>query len=90
MQQHDMVVACKGNETISLHLRKIAVDTMLKHPSVRLETGVSNLQWLHKQLEILKPDTWGGNLEVRLLAIGLQRDVIVLTAVTNGSTFACT
>ena len=49
---------------------------------------MSNLQWLHKQLEILKPDEWGGNLEVRLLAIGLQRDVIVLMVATNGSTFA--
>ena len=77
----------KDDEAISLHLRKLAVDTMSKYPSVPLETGLSNLQWLHMQLEILKPDTWGGDLEVCLLAIGLQRDVIVVTAATNGSTF---
>ena len=64
------------------------METMLKHPSVRLEIGMLNLQWLHKQLEILKPSTWGGDLEVHLLAIGLQRDVVVVTAATNGSTFA--
>ena len=49
---------------------------------------MSNLQWLHKQLEILKPSSLCGDLEVRLLAIGLQRDVVVATATTNGFTFA--
>ena len=78
---------CKGNEKISLHLRKVAVDSMLKYPSVCSETGLSKLQWLGKQFEILKPDTWGGDLELRLLAIGLQRDIIVVTATTDGSTF---
>ena len=78
----------QASENISLYLRKVVVDTMSKHPSVRQEIGMSNLQWLHKQLEILKPSSWGGDLEVRLLAIGLQRDVVVVTATTNGSTFA--
>jgi len=64
---------CKGNEKISLHLRKVAVDTMLKYPSVCSETGLSKLQWLGKQFEILKPDTWGGDLELCLLAIGFTK-----------------
>jgi len=38
-----------------------------------------------KKIDIL--NTWGGDLELRLLAIGLQRDVAVVTAATNGSTF---
>ena len=49
---------------------------------------MSNLQWLHKKQEILEPNSWGGDLEVRLLDIGLQRHVVVVTAATNGSTFA--
>jgi len=31
----------KGDETISLQLKKVAVDTMSKYPSVRLEDGLS-------------------------------------------------
>ena len=38
----------KGNERISLYLRKVAVDTMQKYPSVCSETKLSNLQWLRK------------------------------------------
>ena len=64
------------------------MDMMSKYPSVRLEDGLSNLQWIQKKLDILKPNMWGGDLEVRLLAIGLQRDIVVVTAATNGSTFA--
>ena len=30
----------------------------------------------------------GGDLELRLLAIGLQRDIVVITTATNGCTFA--
>ena len=58
---------------------------MSKYPSVRLENGLSNLQLIQKKLDICKPGTWSGDLEVRLLAIGLQRDVVVVTTATNGS-----
>ena len=78
----------QGSENISLYLRKVVVDTMSQHSSVRQEIDMSNLQWVHNQLETLKPSSWGGDLEVRLLAIGLQRDVVVVTATTNGFTFA--
>jgi len=78
------------SETISLQLRKVAVDTMSKYPSVQLEDGLlSYSQWIQKKIDILKPNTWGGDLELRLLAIGLQRDIAVVTAATNGSTFGC-
>jgi len=80
--------ASKGDEVISLQLRKVAVDTMCKYLSVRLEDGLSNSQWIQKILDILTPNMWGGDLELRLLAIGLQRNVVVITAATNGSTFA--
>ena len=29
------------------------------------------------------PSTWGGDLELRLLAIGLKRDIVVITVATN-------
>jgi len=80
--------SCKGDKTISLYLRKVAVDTMSKYPSVRSEDGLSKLQWIQKKLDICKPHTWGGDLELRLLAIGLQRDIVVITTATNGCTFA--
>jgi len=80
--------SCKGDETISLYLRKVAVDTMSKYPSVRSEDGLSELQWIQRKLDIRKPHIWGGDLELRLLAIGLQRDIVVITTATNGCTFA--
>jgi len=48
-------ITSNGDETISLLLRKVAVDMMSKYPSVRLEDGLSNLQWIQKKLDILKP-----------------------------------
>ena len=80
----------RGDEKISMHLRKVALDVMYKHPSVRLESNFSKLEWLKKQQEILSSDRWGGHLEIRLLTIGFHRDIIVITAANNGSTFACT
>ena len=43
-----------------------------------------------KQQEILSSDWWGGDLEIRLLAIDFHRDIVVITAANNGSTFART
>ena len=38
------------------------------------------LQWLEKQSDILLPNSWGGDLELRLLALGLQRSIVVVTS----------
>ena len=83
-------ITCQGDEKISMHLRKIAQDVMGKHPAVRLESTLSKLEWLKKQQEIITSNTWGGDVEIRLLAIGLHRDIAVITAASNGSTFART
>ena len=31
-------------------------------------------------MTILQPSEWGGDLELRLLAIGIQRDIILVTS----------
>ena len=41
-----------------------------------------------KKQDVLSHDSWGGDLEVRLMAIGLQRDIVVVTVLRDGSTFA--
>ena len=79
----------QGDEYISQQLRRIALSTMLNHADVRKESGLSVLQWKQKRQEIVKSGTWGGDTELRLLAIGIQRDIVVITAQTNhGCTFA--
>jgi len=46
---------------------------------------MSFLQW---SKNIVNCDSWGGDLDVRLMAIGLQRDIIVVTALLDGSAYA--
>ena len=50
-------------------------------PHVRMEDGLKG-----KLLWILQ--NGGGDLELHLLAIGLKRDIAVVTALENGSTYA--
>ena len=45
------------------------------------------IQWLQKQQAILDPAEWGSDLELRLLAIGLKGDIMVITEVHDGSTY---
>ena len=79
----------KGDEHVSQQLRKVAQSMMWKHPDVRKESGLTVIQWLQKRQEILETNTWGGDTELRLLAIGIQRDIVVVTAPTNQNcTFA--
>ena len=78
----------QGDEKISSQLRNIASRMMWDHPGVRTETDMSFLQWLEKRQNILSHNSWGGDLDVRLMAIGLQRDIIVVTASHDGSTYA--
>ena len=60
---------------------------MDNHPVVRLEDGLSTTQWLKRWQAILNPTEWGGDLKVRLLAIGLNRDIVVLTDGSNSATY---
>ena len=42
-----------------------------------------------KKQEVLDVNEWGGDVDLRLLAIGLHRDIVVLTASSNENcTFA--
>ena len=77
----------QGNESVSQQLRKLAVSIMQKYPDVCLEDNLPLTSWSKKQQDILDPNNWGGDLEVRLLTIGLHRDVVVITA-SNAITFA--
>ena len=77
----------RGCRIIGGHLRQMVVKAMSDYPAVRLEDGLSTTQWLKRQQPIVNPAEWGGNLEVRLLAIGLKRDIVVLTDASNSATY---
>jgi len=44
-----------------------------------------SLQWSKKREDILNCGSWGGDLDVCLMAI---RDIIMVTALLDGSTYA--
>ena len=72
--------SCQGDTSISMKLRKIALAMMWKYPQVREEDGMSKLQWFQKRQGTLQPNHWGGDLELRLLVLGLHRNIIAVTA----------
>ena len=53
-------------------------------PDVRLEDGTTQTQWETKKARILQSE-WGGDLEIRVLAIAIGRQIIVVTG--SGNTF---
>ena len=61
----------RGCEIISGQLRLMVAKVMDDYPVVCLEDGLSTTQCLKRWQVILNPAEWGGDLEVRLLAIGL-------------------
>ena len=67
----------QGEEYISKQLRKVALSTM---SDVHKESGLLVHQWKQKWQKIVKSGTWGGDTELRLLTIGIQRDIVVITA----------
>lgn len=75
----------RGDRIVSNHLRQLIFKMMSEHPDVRLEEGLSVIQWLEKKQRVMDPAEWGGDMEVRLLAIGLQRDIMVITGSSVGS-----
>ena len=78
----------RGCTIISKHLRQMVFKVMTDYPAVRLEDGLSIIQWLERKQAVLDPAEWGGDLEVRLLAIGLKRDIVVLTTVCDSASYA--
>ena len=74
----------RGDRVTSSLLRQMVSKTMDECPHVRMEDGLSLVHWLEKKQAVLDPSEWGGDLELRLLAIGLKRDIVVITSVDNG------
>ena len=61
---------------------------MLNYPAVQSEGFTSQGEWIEKQQTILQNSEWEGDLELRLMAIGLKREITVITDSTVGNTFA--
>lgn len=76
-----------GDEVVSRHLRRLTLLTMLNYPAVQLESNLSKQAWLNKQQQVLNNNEWGGDVELRLMAIGLKRSIIVITD-SNVNVFA--
>ena len=79
--------SARGKILIGQQMRLLALTTMQKHPGVRIEDGLSQNQWEQKKQQILQPSHWGCDLEVRLLAITIGREIMVITG--DGNTFTC-
>ena len=78
---------CHGDHSVADQLRTLALICMQKYPDVRVEDGMTLCQWEQKKLHIVQCAQWGGDLEICLLAIGIQRE-IVITASGNDFTSA--
>ena len=78
----------KGDRNISKSLRQLTQSMMTNHPEVRVEDGLTKVQWLQKKMTVLDSSEWGGDLELRLLAIGIQRDIVVITVSDNCGCYA--
>jgi len=79
----------RGDKVTSNVLRQLVCKVMDKYPHIHMEDGLSVIQWLEKRQTILDPSEWVGDLELHLLAIGLKRDIAVITSMGNGiSTYA--
>lgn len=76
-----------GDNFVGKQLRMLALTVMQKYPGVRTEDGLSQHQWEQKKLCILQPSEWGSDLEVRLLAIGIGREIVVITG--SGDSYTC-
>ena len=66
----------------------MVLKAMSEYPAVCLEDGLSSAQWLERKQVILNPCECRGDLEARLLAIGLKRDIVVLTSARDDVYYA--
>ena len=71
---------CKCDSEISIALRRVALAMMHKYPHVCQKDCLSMLKWLEKQSDILLPNSWSGDLELHLLALGLQKSIAVVAS----------
>ena len=75
-----------GDEVMSNHLRQLTLLAMLNY---QLECSLSDQDWQAKQLQVLTTCEWGGDIELRLMVVGLKRDIMVVTDSNLGNLFAC-
>jgi len=61
---------------------------MLNYPYIQSEGSISQADWMDKQQTILRANEWGGDLEIRLMAIGLNKQVTLITDSSVGNVFA--
>jgi len=80
--------SCHGDQHVAKQLRALALTCMEKYPDVRLEDGMTLSQWEQKKLQVVQHAQWGGDLEVRLLAIALEKEIVVLSGSENNFTSA--
>ena len=77
-----------GDEVVSNHLRRLTLLTMLNYPAIQLECSLSDQDWQAKQQHVLTTSEWSGDIELRLMAIGLKKDILVITDSSVGNAFA--
>ena len=61
---------------------------MLNYPAIQLECLLSDQDWQAKQQQVLITSEWGGDIELRLMAVGLKKDILVITDSSVGNVFA--
>ena len=61
---------------------------MLNYPDIQLECSLSDKDWKAKQQQVLTTSEWGGDIELRLMAVDLKRDILVITDSSVGRVFA--
>ena len=76
-----------GDPLVAKQLRILASQCMQEYPDVRLEDGATKVQWEMRKTGILQSE-WGGDLEIRLLAIAIGRQIVVVTGSENTFTSA--
>lgn len=74
---------CRGDLFVADQLRTLALISMQKYPEIHVEEGMTVHQWDQKKLQIVQSAHWGGDLEIHLLAIGIQRDILVICGSGN-------
>ena len=80
----------KESKATAVELRHLCATVMEKYPHIQREDGLSDEQWIKRKdvVQDKKRRVWGGDLEIRLLALGLKLDIVVITNETNGTSSA--
>lgn len=61
---------------------------MLNYPAIQLKCSLYDQDWQAKREQVLTTSEWGGDIELRLMAVGLKKDILVITDSSVGNVFA--